>query len=142
MPTSDGKDISHLLFGERGEVHRFGITELPWSRSIRKGRYRYVYYPDEMFAAEYPQGFGELYDLENDPWEMTNLYFEKSYGGLIDEFKKELLEFLITTTRVRTINPDPQIKGINAVERYHRTMEQDMKVGPGYVRDMTFKNYI
>jgi arylsulfatase len=72
LETADGKDFSHLLYGygTSGEIHRIGVTEFAWSKSVRKGKYRYVYYPWEMFGAEYPDGFGELYDLAADPWEM------------------------------------------------------------------------
>jgi len=67
LETSDGKDLTRLLRGEKDEVHKIGVTEFAWSKSVRKGKYRYVYYPTEMFRDEYPEGFGELYDLEKDP---------------------------------------------------------------------------
>ena len=38
METADGKDISHLLRGEAGEVHAIGVTEFAWSKSVRKGK--------------------------------------------------------------------------------------------------------
>jgi len=103
LSTCDGKDLSHLLHGEAGEVHRVGVTEFAWSKSVRKGRYRLVYYPPEAFAHEYPGGFGELYDLESDPWEMENLYFDARHAGVVRELQADLLEWLVTTTRPRTV---------------------------------------
>ena len=103
LGTCDGKDISHLLAGEAGDVHKIGVTEFAWSKSVRKGKYRLVYYPPEMFRSDYPSGFGELYDLENDPWEMRNLYFEGSSAGVVQELQADLVEWLITTTRPRTV---------------------------------------
>lgn len=103
MPTADGCDIAHLLRGERGEVRRIAVTEFAWSRSVRMGNHRLVFYPRAMFADTHPEGFGELYDLEADPWEMKNLYFDATYAELIGRIKAELLEWLVTTTRPRTV---------------------------------------
>jgi len=58
-----------------------------------------VYYPREMFAAEYPEGFGELYDLEADPWEMHNLFFDPAYGSVVRDIMNDFTEWLITTMR-------------------------------------------
>ncbi|MFC1527017.1 sulfatase, partial [Candidatus Latescibacterota bacterium] len=73
METSDGIDLSNLLAGGEGEAHRLGVTEFAWSKSVRRGPWRYVHYAREMFPEEYPGGFCELYNLDEDPWEMTNL---------------------------------------------------------------------
>jgi arylsulfatase A-like enzyme len=118
MQTSDGQDLSHLLRGERGEVHNIGVTEFAWSKSVRKGQYRYVHYPTEMFAQDYPEGFGELYDLQADPWEMKNLYFEPEYAALIQEMKGDLLDWLLTTTRPKTALGLDAVPGEQAVTRF------------------------
>jgi len=83
LETADGQDISPLLRGGAGPVHRIGVTEFAWSRSVRKGPWRLVYYAPEMFPAEYPEGFGELYNLDDDPWEMTNVYFQLEYAATV-----------------------------------------------------------
>lgn len=103
MLASDGKDITHLLQGESGEVRDVAVTEFAWSRSLRKGDFRLVNYPKEMFADEYPDGFGELYDLKNDPWEMKNLFFEPAYVAKVAELKADLLDWILTTTRPATL---------------------------------------
>ncbi|MHC4253183.1 MAG: sulfatase family protein, partial [Planctomycetota bacterium] len=60
MQTADGKDITHLLEGDEGHegdegaVHKIGVTEFAWSKSVYKGHHRLVYYPRELFAEEYP----------------------------------------------------------------------------------------
>ncbi len=105
LGTSDGRDLSPLLRGEPAEIHRLGVTEFAWSKSVRRGRYRYVHYPRELFAEEYPAGFGELYDLADDPWEMANRYFDPDYAGIVRELRDELLDWLVTTTRPRTALP-------------------------------------
>lgn len=103
MLTADGYDLSAQLQGQAGDADRIGVTEFAWSRSIRKGRHRLVYYPRIFFEKEYPQGFGELYDLQDDPWEMRNLYFDEASAPLIRQMRDDMLDWLVTTTRPRTV---------------------------------------
>ena len=94
---------------------------------MRKGKHRLVYYPRGMFAKEYPDGFGELYDLEQDPWEMKNLYFDDASRPVIAELEHDLLEWLVTTTRNRSVSPTyahPE----QGVERYHIVTNADGKL--------------
>jgi choline-sulfatase/uncharacterized sulfatase len=105
MGTSDGLDLTSLLRGSQEEIHRFGVTEFAWSRSIRQGDWRLVIYPPEMFGDAYPQGFGELYNIRQDPWEMENLYFRPDQQERIGRMRSEYLDWLITTTRPRTMLP-------------------------------------
>jgi len=142
METADGKDISHLLRGESGEVHKIGVTEFAWSKSVRKGKWRLVYYPPEMFADEYPDGFGELYDLEQDPWEMRNLYFEADCRDVVRELQADLLEWLITTTRPVSVLGTSNFGGPQALTRYHCSVTRDGKLPPDRIRDARHKNYI
>ncbi len=129
IETSDGCDISHLLKGGSGQVHRIGVTEFALSKSVRKGKYRLVYYPRSMFADEYPDGFGELYDLAADPWEMKNLYFDDKYQGVVKDIQNELTEWLITTARPVTVHPPMNSEKIKqGVSRYHNMVNYDGKV--------------
>ncbi|MGC9320492.1 MAG: sulfatase/phosphatase domain-containing protein, partial [Armatimonadota bacterium] len=134
LETSDGRDISHLLHGESGEVHRCGVTEFAWSKSLRRGRWRLVYYPPEMFPEEYPEGFRELYDLESDPWEMQNLYFEPEHDEVVRELSDELLRWLITTTRPTTVHPPTRWSSPQAVTRYNNTVNADGTTSPDRLR--------
>ncbi len=99
MKTVDGKDLSPLLEGKEHPVHEIGVTECAWSKSVRKGKYRMVHYVRNMFAEEYPEGFGELYDLEKDPWEMENLFFQPAYADVVASLHRDLTDWLITTSR-------------------------------------------
>ena len=38
-----------------------------------------------MFINEHPDGFGELNDLESDPWEVKNLYFDAAFQNVVTE---------------------------------------------------------
>jgi len=142
LGTSDGRDLSHLLAGKGGAVHEVGVTEFAWSKSVRKGRWRYVHYPVEMFAEEYPDGFGELYDLDADPWEMKNLYFDPDCAATVAEMQRALTDWLITTTRPATILPHVSFAGPQAVTRYRNTTYPDGKVSPDQLRRASNKNYL
>jgi len=143
MQTSDGRDISCFLRDEGSEpVHEIGVTEFAWSKSVRKGRYRHVHYPREMFAEEYPDGFGELYDIEEDPWEMRNLFFEREYRPLVEEMRRDLLDWLITTTRPATVLPKVLSRGDQVITRYLNTVNHDGKIHPNHLRQLPGKNYL
>lgn len=141
LQTSDGKNITPLLEGKDTKVHDIGVTEFAWSKSVRKGKFRYNYYPPEMFAKEYPGGFGELYDLEMDPWEMNNLWFDAAYAEVVREMQGDLLNWLITTTRPVTILPNQNFGGDQAVKRFLNTTNPDGKISPDRIR-ASQKHYI
>ena len=91
LETSDGIDISPLLHGGQMNEERLGLTEFAWSKSIRKGRFRLVHYPPPMFPDEYPTGFGELYDLESDPWKCKTCILTRPGKARRGELKDDLL---------------------------------------------------
>lgn len=142
METSDGKNISHLLQGGEGAVRDVAVTEFAWSKSIRKGDWRLVYYPPEMFRDEYPDGFGELYNLAEDPWEMNNLYFDDEHQGTIRELKTNLLDWLVTTTRPVSTNCADLDEGPQRKRRYHVVVNEDNKIHPDELRKVGYKNYL
>lgn len=142
LETADGKDLSPLLSGEHVELHRAGVTEFAWSKSLRKGNYRLVWYPRDMFPDDYPDGFGELYDLGADPWEMNNLYFDSNYADVVAGLQSELMEWLVTTTRPTTVLPAVRYTSRQAVTRYHNTVNLDRKVAPERIRLLRGRNYL
>lgn len=149
LETSDGKDISHLLHGDSGAVREIGVTEFAWSKSIRKGKYRLVHYPPDMFPDDHPDGFGELYDLEADLWEMNNLYYDAAYQDVVQELSRDLLNWLITTTRPRTVNGVNSLGGVISAEknvqrvgRFRTFSNRDGKINPVLLRTARTKNYI
>jgi len=142
LETADGRDLSALLSGGRGEVHRIGVTECPWSKSVRKGRFRYVHYPPEMFPDEYPEGFGELYDLEADPWETKNLYFDSDYAETVAQLRSDLLNWLITTTRPVTAHPLKPAAGPQRITRFGHSVNTDGKVHPERLAGLAGGNYL
>jgi arylsulfatase len=148
METSDGKCISHLVSGESGAVREMAVTEFAWSKSVRKGDWRYVYYTPEMFPEEYPDGFGELYNLTADPWELNNLYFDADQQVRVGEMKSALLDWLITTTRPGTVlqancgrksfdNASDQVE-----ERFKAYVNRDGKIHPDMLKKIAGGNYL
>lgn len=142
METSDGKDMTALLKGGTVTVRDVAVTEFAWSKSIRKGDWRLVYYPPEMFKEEYPDGFGELYNLAEDPWEMNNRYFDDDQQGRIREMQADLLNWLITTTRPVSTNCADLEDGAQRKKRYHVVVNEDNKIHPDHLRAVTYKNYL
>jgi hypothetical protein len=62
-----------------------------------------------MFGGE---DVGELYDLERDPDEAANLYHDARHRPVVEEGRRRLLEWLIGTTRVRTVWPAPNVPDV------------------------------
>ncbi len=134
MLTADGQDLSPLLHGDEGakSKHRITVTEFAWSKSVRKGRWRLVWYPPDFFADEHPGGFGELYDLVTDPWEQHNRWHHPDCRERVIELERELLNWLITTTRPRTTmgaSTHPAL-GPSAVDKFRCRVLADGRI-PG-----------
>lgn len=142
LETSDGEDLSALLAGGDEPVKAVGLTEFAFSRSLRKGDWRLVYYPPGQFPEEYPDGFGELYNLAEDPWEMTNRYFDDDCAEKVRELERDLLDRLIRTTRPKTILPPRQWTSPQAHTRFHHTVNADGKLDPDRIAEVDFRNYI
>jgi arylsulfatase A-like enzyme len=145
LATSDGMDLSPLLQGESGGGKRVGVTEFAWGKSLRKGDFRFVFYPRGMFPDEYPDGFGELYNLADDPWEMHNLYFEPVHRAKVEEMKAELLDWLVTSTRPTTVhgvNSSPAPADPQVVARFKVWTHRDGKIGPNEIRQGAGGNYL
>jgi arylsulfatase len=143
MKTSEGKDLTPLLEGKHETLHEFSVTEFAWSKSVREGKYRMIYYPRKLFADQYPDGFGELYDLEEDPWEMRNLYFEPEYAERIARMERMLMDWLVTTARpVSALGIDAPTDTWQSRTRFHNTVYLDGKMSPDAFMGLENKNYL
>lgn len=123
MDSVDGLDISPLLGGHtpapvdestrtgRLETRRPGaegraVTENVYAKSLRWDNWRMVYYPEAMFDG---REYGELYDLDADPDERTNLYDHRP--EIVRRGMRILTDWLVTTTRVVTTQPAVRTDG-------------------------------
>lgn len=61
-------------------------------KAVRTQKWKLVYYPN---------GEGELYDMENDPWELTNLYGQSEYTDVIHELERKILNWTIESEDTR-----------------------------------------
>ncbi len=97
----DGIDITDSL--TRGaDMKDMAVTENPYAKTIHTKKYKLTQYLPEMQGGD---DFGELFDVEDDPWELKNLYFDPEHQGIVHELRHRLYNWLIRTTRQKTINP-------------------------------------
>jgi len=127
LETGDGTDLAPVLYGGAGDASRCGLTEFAFSKSLRRGDFRFVFYTKDYFRDAYPDGFGELYNLKEDPWEMRNLYFEREYAETVREMQNELLQMLVRTARpVTSLSADLRKTPQNRL-RFHNYVDGDTK---------------
>ena len=88
--TSGGLDFSFAKGeGVKGVRH-------PDAKMVRTRRWKYNYYPE---------GYEELYDLQNDPQEQHNLAADPTHKSVVDDLRQRLLNWLITADEVDQIAP-------------------------------------
>lgn len=79
---NDGQSLVPLLKNPDQDWERPALmTEGPGNHAVRTDRWRFIQYED---------GFQELYDHSNDPWEHTNLAGDPKYAEVIAEHQKWL----------------------------------------------------
>ncbi len=100
----DGYDITKMLQGDPAPVREAAFTENPWGKCIRKKDWKLTHYPRQMYPGM-TEDVGELYDMVADPWEMKNLYRDPAQQERIAQLRRELTDWLITTTHIVTMNP-------------------------------------
>lgn len=146
LRTADGFDLGPLLRDEPDVAgpHRIAVTEFAWSKAVRRGQWRLVYYPRDLFAAEHPAGFGELYDLANDPWETRNLWSDPAHAATVRALERELLDWLVTTTRPRsTLGASTHADlGEDAQETLSGRVQADGKIPGSRLATIGARNYV
>jgi choline-sulfatase/uncharacterized sulfatase len=110
-----------------------GVTEFPLSTSVRKGRYRLIIYARERFP-EHPDGFTELYDLADDPWEMTNLAAKPGSESIVAELTDALMRWRMQTSRFVTALPSVTETGPGWTHRYKNSVAADGRICAENVR--------
>jgi len=93
----DGVDISDMLMGKVSPVRDFVACEFPLSRVIRTKEWKLCHRPRGIFKEKDDEG--ELYNLTEDPWEMTNLYGEARYSDIREELRRRLFDWTLWSTR-------------------------------------------
>ena len=106
--TADGADITPQLSGANTSGKDVAVTENPWSKAIRWDRWRYVHYPEALFDGG---NYDELYDIEADPDELTNLAQDAAYQTVVLEARGKLLDWTSATRRLVNTHPAVKLSG-------------------------------
>ncbi len=102
MDWTDGCDLVPMLRRETDSVKDVAVTENVWSKAMRWGRWRFVYYSPSLFEGD---DVGELYDLEADPDERRNLYHDPQCKEQVASCRARLMQWLVETRRPVTLHP-------------------------------------
>ena len=91
IPASvDGKSFASLLKGEKAEDRHRDYLYLAfeiWIRGVKDGRYKLIEYVNDDGPGQH---FTFLYDLKEDPWEITNLAEKPEYTETLRRMRKLL----------------------------------------------------
>lgn len=142
----DGCDISSVLEKD-DDVRDIAVTENAVTKTIHTKKYKFTQYLPEMNNGK---DFGELYDIEKDPWELKNLYFDKEYENVKNELRYKLYCWLVKTTRNVTVNPkapsEDWVKGWDrSWEIADELYDDDGKIGFDFIKryiDKGWMNYL
>jgi N-acetylglucosamine-6-sulfatase len=96
-PQIQGRSLLPLLDGERSGWRKSFLIEywaenaLPWLvgmsyKAVRTDRHKLIHWVNRGRSGE----LDELYDLEKDPFELSNRIASRGYGGVRDELRGEL----------------------------------------------------
>lgn len=105
LPTidwADGCDITPLLAGQDQPVREAAFTENVLTKAVRFGPWRMTYYPQPLFEGQFE---GELYNLQDDPDELNNLYDQPDYASIVTQGKNLILDWLTASQQVMTCQP-------------------------------------
>ncbi len=95
--TVQGRSFKSLLHGDPGAIRDDCITENPYRKALATEKWRYV--------ANLPDERDELYDQENDPWELNNLIDDPEYAELARELCRRLFHRVTQARKpVHTLN--------------------------------------
>lgn len=86
LPIPVGVQGTHLFHGKQKRVV---FAEFPTVKMVRTAEWKLVHYPGARH--------GELYDLQNDEHELTNLWGDSAYAGQRAEMLSLLSDWLIRT---------------------------------------------
>jgi len=93
--TTQGHDLSGLLGREGADpvdaLRSHALTENCYRKALTDGRYRLV--------ANLEDERDELYDLQEDPWELKNVIDDEAYSRVAAEMQRQLLRHLVRARR-------------------------------------------
>jgi arylsulfatase A-like enzyme len=117
-----------MLKDDNKPVRQAAFTENPWGKRIRKKDWCLAHYPRQMYPGM-KEDVGELYDMVNDPWQLKNLYRDPAQRERIADLRRELMDWLITTTHIVTMNPPAATYDPNRKDKKRRQVPQTEGLG-------------
>ena len=113
--TLQGIDLTPLLTDPAQSLRDCVVSENLNALMVRDERYKYVQYRD---------GDGELYDLESDPQELTNLIADRAHMGEVSRLRGLLVAHMLESFQVRARAghrpPDPRRAALDAMYGSHQ----------------------
>lgn len=95
-PTIQARSLRPLLAGDACDWRDYLVIELQHpGRAVRSNRYKYVDY------AEDPQK--QFFDMQEDPWELKNLWGLPEYASLVEDHRRMLAEWESRLERSETL---------------------------------------
>lgn len=146
---ADGRSAVPVLRDDTG-IRDIAVTENPNTKTIHTKRYKLTQYLPEFQGED----FGELFDMEQDPYELKNLYFDPAYQDVVQELRYKLYCWLVRTTRIKTANPTIPCTGLEKdvsggmswdLAPYYGVYDRDGRIGERFYRDLIQKgmrNYL
>ena len=155
----DGVNVLSLINGENNPVRESVYVESGFARAVRKDNFKYIafrlpkdlihlmengkmeYAPNyfnkhkqqhSQIAIEYfPHYFDQdqLYDLENDPYEMTNLAYKSEYQEILGKMKIELKKYLDKCQHTFDLKQIPFME----TPEYKKLTEKTKSIGIDYI---------
>ena len=100
-PQIQGRSLLPLLAGERSSWRRSFLVEywaenaLPWLvgmtyKAVRTDRHKLIHWVNRGQAGE----LDELYDLDSDPFELTNLIASPAHAAIRDQLRRDLKQLV------------------------------------------------
>ena len=102
--TIDGRDLAPMLRGDCSPVRDFVVAEFPLSRTIRTKEWKLCHRPRGV--SKEMDDAGELYNVLDDPWEMSNLYNDPRFRDTREDLRRTLFEWTQITSRYGNVWPN------------------------------------
>ena len=83
--TVQGRSYAGIIRGSDRDIRETTLTENSYRKALATGGYRYV-------ANQYGREEDELYDLQEDPWELVNRIDDPEYSEVKKDLQRRLLD--------------------------------------------------
>lgn len=134
--SCDGEDLSPWLTEntQAEPIRDYAVTENNLSRTIQDKRYKLTVWPSGFFGKN-TEPFLEFYDLDRDPWEMTNRAPDSDYQDIIRGLQSALYDWVTWKWRPRTKPGKPPAPEHPNNDSMGNPLGPDDRINPKYLRE-------